>query len=171
MAKNNPTKIIVHHTGGTDRNPLADTSHHTAQDIDRYHRSLGWKGLGYHWYIEKNGKVVQGRQESEEGAHARGYNKKSIGVCLAGNFDLTFPTGTQIASLRKLLREIMDRHNISADQIVPHRIHANKTCYGRRLHDTWARDLVVIPVKHSLFDYSLEELVIHIVRYRLPENA
>ena len=55
---NIPEYIIVHHTGGTDDNPLADTSHHTFEIVDAYHKSLGWDGIGYNWFIEKDGKTV-----------------------------------------------------------------------------------------------------------------
>ncbi len=51
--------LIIHHSGGTDANPLADTSHHTAKDVDAWHKAKGWDGIGYNWYIEKNGKLVK----------------------------------------------------------------------------------------------------------------
>ncbi len=63
---NVPELFIIHHTGGTDANPLADTSHHTAKIVEDYHLSLGWGGIGYHFFIEKNGKLWAGRPELEE---------------------------------------------------------------------------------------------------------
>ena len=139
---NKPNKILVHHTGGSDKNPLADTSHHTAKDVRRWHKSLGWDDIGYHFFIEKKGKVVKGRDVKKNGAHCRGQNTKSIGVCLAGNFDATLPTKAQERSLRKLLEKLCDDHNISKKEIYPHRKFSNKTCYGKKLKDTWARDLL-----------------------------
>lgn len=139
---NIPEYIIVHHTGGTDANPLADTSHHTAKDVDAWHRAKGWNGIGYNWFIEKDGKTVKGRDEKSEGAHTIGYNNKSIGICLAGNFDATMPATAQIESLRILLKQKMVEFKIPKEKIVPHRTFANKTCYGNKLSESWARDLV-----------------------------
>ena len=134
--------IITHHTGGSNANPLLDTSNQTMEQVDAYHKSLGWDGIGYNWFIEKSGLRKKGRDENKMGAHTIGYNDKSIGICLAGNFDLTLPTKEQTETLTKLLKEKMIQYNLSADRIVPHRKFANKTCYGRKLSDTWASDLV-----------------------------
>ena len=141
---NTPNKIIVHHSGGTDKNPLADTSNQTAEIIRQYHKSLGWVDVGYHWLIEKSGKVCKGRDEKSTGAHCLGQNEQSIGICVIGNFDLTIPTEAQIVSLKTLLGDILSRYpSITKDEIYPHRKFANKTCYGNKLSDTWASDLVV----------------------------
>ena len=139
---NKPEFLIIHHTGGSDKFPLLDTSNHTAEMVDAYHKSLGWDGIGYNWYIEKSGSLKKGRDELKTGAHTIGYNDKSIGICLAGNFDATLPTVAQTDTLRKLLIEKMVQYNIPKEKIVPHRKFASKTCYGNKLSDTWAKDLL-----------------------------
>lgn len=141
---NNPVWIVVHHGGGTDANPLLDTSNHTAKDMEAWHLSKGWEGLGYHYVIHKNGEVWKGRPEHYHGAHATDYNENSIGVCLSGNFDATLPTEAQIASLKVLLKDLQARYSIPLENIVPHRKFAKKTCYGKKLSDDWARKLVEI---------------------------
>src|SRR3990167_2886110 len=112
MSLNKPEIIIVHHTGGTDSNPLADTSHHTFEMVDKYHRSLGWESCGYHVFIEKNGKTVYNpsRALDYHGGHTSGYNTKSIGICLAGNFDATLPTTEQTSSLKKVLEDLKTKY-------------------------------------------------------------
>lgn len=145
MRINKPTMWIVHHTGGTESNPLEDTSNHTFEMVNSWHRnnpnvwlgeysSLGY-AIGYHWFIDKTGKTTQGRAYGDEGAHCVGHNIDSLGVCLAGNFDVTLPTKEQEDALRNLL-------NGTNLPILPHRAFANKSCYGRKLGDTWASDLV-----------------------------
>lgn len=166
MAMNKPKYIIVHHTSGTAANPLADTSHHTFDTIKHWHvQGRGWKDIGYHWVIEKDGSVRKGRDESSSGAHAVGYNKKSIGVCLSGNFDLTFPTKEQTDALRTLLKEIVDRWNINTEDIIPHRDVANKTCYGMNLPEDWARHLVESDQEHvcNLHQFTTSELLSELV--------
>ena len=138
---NYPKMILVHHSGGTDKNPLADTSHHTAQIMESWHLAKGWEGLGYHYVIHKDGAVWLGRPEHYHAAHTSGHNTDSIGICLAGNFDATLPTKEQTDSLRTLLKDILNRHP-SIKDVFPHRKFSNKTCYGKRLNDTWASDLI-----------------------------
>lgn len=139
---NFPEMIIVHHSGGTDANPLADTSNHTAEMMEAYHLSKGWEGLAYQYVIHKDGAVWLGRPETYHGAHTVGYNNKSIGICMAGNFDATMPTNAQIASLKALMLDIRARYPIIGDKVYPHRKFAKKTCYGSKLPDDWALQLI-----------------------------
>lgn len=157
---NKPEFIIVHHTGGTDADALADTSNHRFEDVNAWHKqnpnvnlgepsSLGYY-IGYHYFIDKNGKVTQGRADKDEGAHTFGYNARSIGICLAGNFDLTLPTQAQVDALTSLLKQKMDTYKLPIESIMPHRHFAAKTCYGKKLSDTWAQSLVKQkPVQNS----------------------
>lgn len=154
---NKPEFLIVHHTGGTNADPLADTSNHTFEIVKQYHLSLGWEDIGYHFFIDKTGKLTKGRAENYHGAHTLGYNQKSLGICLAGNFDATLPTQEQTNTLKVLLTELRKKYNISLENIVPHRKFANKTCYGSKLPDTWARSLVSIQTpKEKLLILSSE---------------
>lgn len=141
---NTPEFLIVHHTGGTKKNPLLDTSHHTFEIIDEYHKSLGWEGFGYHYFIDKAGALKAGRAENYHGAHTKGYNTRSIGICLAGNFDFSLPTAEQIATLKILLRDLRVKYLIPRENIVPHRRFAEKSCYGNNLPDDWASNLVAL---------------------------
>ncbi len=158
-----PKYIILHHTGGTDADPLADTSNQTFEVVNAWHRqnpnvwlgklsSLGY-AIGYTYFIDKTGKLTQGRSDTEQSAHTQGYNNNpwdvpehaSIGICLAGNFDLTFPSQAQIATLKSLLTSKMIQYSIPIANIVPHRTFANKTCYGRNLPNNWGQTLVSPP--------------------------
>ena len=53
-------------------------------EIDRWHRARGFLEIGYHWVIRRDGTIEVGRQLSDAGAHATGYNHKSIGICMVG---------------------------------------------------------------------------------------
>ena len=161
---NKPEIIIVHHSGGTDANPLADTSNQTANIIKNWHLSLGWADVGYNWLIEKSGKIVKGRDEKSTGAHTVGYNEKSIGVCVIGNFDATLPTQAQIESLKIVLRDILKRYPIiTYDKIYPHRKFAKKTCYGNKLSDKWASDLVK-PVVEEMVSMMVPKSKVDIIK-------
>lgn len=60
---------------------------YTEYDLDRDHRRRGFEGPGYHFYIRKDGKIVNTRELERMGAHAKGYNQHSIGVCYEGGLD------------------------------------------------------------------------------------
>jgi len=168
-----PEYIIVHHSGGTDAQPLADSSNYTVALCDRDHKARGFgrSSLGYHvgytYFIDKAGVVTQTRKDTEEGAHTVGKNRTSIGICLAGNFDAFMPTEAQVTALRDLLKRKMLEHGIPAEKIVPHRTFAVKSCYGRKLADDWARKLVA--EKNPLESYKTVELI-NELRRRIVES-
>ena len=147
--------IFVHHTAVSyNKNPdqwEATNAYH--KQVFNMKSSLGFY-VGYNYEISKAGIVRKAREEGEETAAVKGYNKNSVSICLDGDFDQEIPSTGQKEALTKLLREVMARHNVSASKIVPHRTFANKTCYGKRLSDDWARSLV--EVKEPVM--SIEEM-------------
>ena len=58
-----------------------------ADDIDRWHKERGWSGIGYHHVIRLDGTIEEGRDIHRAGAHVRGYNAHSIGICLIGGLN------------------------------------------------------------------------------------
>lgn len=85
-------------------------------DIDRYHRSLGWKGCGYHYVIPTDGTVEVGRPEAVIGSHCRNHNRHSIGVCYIGGLaadgktPMDTRTPAQKLALKRLLAELHRRY-------------------------------------------------------------
>jgi len=171
--ENKPEWIIVHHTGGTDINPLADTSNHTFDIVNEWHKKLwNFKSkfgyyIGYHYFIDKRGVVYHGRDDLEEGAHCRGMNTRSIGIAMAGNFDRppymsnSYPSKEQIEALKLLLIKLSDKYKIPFRRIVPHRFFAVKTCYGKNLSDWWASNLVVKEVSRRKISILQKMVVIY----------
>lgn len=104
------TLIIVHCTANRAGSALR------MADIDRWHRSMGWKGCGYHYVIPVDGSVEVGRPEYAVGAHCRHHNRHSIGVAYVGGLarDGKTPCDTrteaQKVALRKLLEELLERY-------------------------------------------------------------
>lgn len=145
-----PKKLIVHHTAGSEYQTFEDINHfHRVTKDDygnyKYHygvpTSLGYY-CAYNYVIDYYGNLTKCRQDDERGAHTIGQNDVSIGICLIGNFDNTLPSKAQTQVLITLMRDLMAKYRISPYQIYPHRAFANKSCFGKRLHDTWASDLV-----------------------------
>lgn len=77
-------------------------------DIDRHHRSLGWKGCGYHYVIPTDGTLEEGRPEAEMGAHCRHHNRHSIGICYIGGLSADgTPADTRTEAQRATLRRLL----------------------------------------------------------------
>ena len=76
------TDYIVIHCSATP--PGSDIG---VDEIDRWHRERGWNGIGYHAVIRRDGQIEFGRHFDEVGAHVRGQNFRSVGVCLVGGVD------------------------------------------------------------------------------------
>lgn len=157
---NKPNKIIIHNTGGTDANILADTSHHGFELVKSFHKSKGWDTIGYHFFIEKDGDIYQGRPIEMHGSHCIGENKTSIGICMAGNFDATKPTEAQISSLKWLVADLSTK--LSIKEIYGHRQFANKTCPGKNVTDDFIQSLIM--KEKTLKDFSNQELIAELTR-------
>lgn len=87
----------------------------SVEEIDRWHKARGWKGIGYHYVIYLDGSIHRGREDSEIGAHCSGYNRDSIGVCYIGgqNKDgkhVDTRTDRQKESLLKLLKILRQKY-------------------------------------------------------------
>ena len=83
-------------------------------DIDRYHRSIGWIGCGYHYVIPTDGTIEHGRPEEMTGAHCKYHNSHSIGVCYVGGLaaDGKTPKDTRTEAQKRALRVLLeDLHN------------------------------------------------------------
>lgn len=53
-------------------------------EIRRWHKARGWRDIGYHFVIDRDGTVAEGRGVSVTGAHVKGRNRNTIGICLLG---------------------------------------------------------------------------------------
>ena len=73
--------IVVHCTASRV------TSNLTPESLRQMHLNNGWQDCGYHYYIRKSGDIIPMRDISIAGAHAKGYNTNSLGVCYEGGLD------------------------------------------------------------------------------------
>lgn len=112
----------------------------TAADINKMHIARGFKKIGYHYVVRLDGTVEMGRKENEIGAHAKGYNANSIGVCYVGGLasDGKTPKDTrtpaQKSALKKLLHTLKQRYPDA--RIVGHRDLSPDTNHNRKV-DKW----------------------------------
>lgn len=94
--------IILHHAAAKVCSPY---------QVDSWHKANGWTGIGYHYFIRKDGTIYRGRPEWAIGAHTEGKNNESIGVCVEGNYDVEYVMPqSQKESIVFLLGELRKRY-------------------------------------------------------------
>ena len=114
-----PQYIIIHHSWTEDGISLDTPA------IKRYHtKTLGWSDIGYHYLLEKyfgEWQILKGRMDTDIGAHTKGFNDKSIGICLVGNFDSHPPDNAALTLLARLVRSLQEIHDIPIKNVIGHR--------------------------------------------------
>lgn len=107
-----------------------------ADTIRQWHtKDRGWKDIGYHFVIRRDGAIESGRDLDgdgdvldEIGAHAMGFNQASLGICLVGGKpDFNF-TAAQMKSLESLVHVLTQA--IPGVKVIGHRDVSNKACPG-----------------------------------------
>lgn len=73
--------IVIHCSATREDRPF------TEQDLETAHRLRGFDGIGYHFYVRRNGDIKSTRLVERVGAHVRGHNANSIGICYEGGLD------------------------------------------------------------------------------------
>jgi N-acetylmuramoyl-L-alanine amidase len=106
-------KLVVHHSAS----PRATT---TRDIIEGWHLQRGFRSIGYHKVIEGDGAIKDGRSEEQMGAHTRGANANSLGICVVGNFEHEEPTQEQISSLISVLDTWCKKHKLTGRDIYGH---------------------------------------------------
>ncbi len=102
----------------------------TAAQVDQWHKSNGWSGIGYHYFVRKDGSIYEGRPLNSMGAHVSGMNNCSIGICAEGNYDIE--TSMPDAQYDAILSLISYLHDIYPDaKVVGHKDIGSSDCPGK----------------------------------------
>lgn len=140
--------IIAHHSqaDGLQRVEEITAFHTRAKDATRIEGGKvvpwpgnGWTANGYHKIVDALGRVYDGRALDLEGAHCLGWNDRSVGVCLLGNFDLHDPPPAQLAAAFEVFADLITIY--PGAKLIGHRQAmilarldpGNRTCPGVRL--------------------------------------
>lgn len=107
------THIVIHHS--------ASPRYVATETIRKWHEALGWSDIGYHIVIEERGSVVLGRSFNLPGAHVKGHNSNTIGICVTGNNTIRDQkwNESQIESLKSTI-EMLQLHYPKA-KVLGHR--------------------------------------------------
>lgn len=132
---NGVNRITVHHEGWT---PVTFTDYQrTAQRIehDRHIHvdDRGWGDIGYHYIIDRAGRLWEGRNLHYQGAHVSNHNEHNIGVMCLGNFDRQRPSQAQLRALVEALQTLRRHYNVPVSRIHTHQELNPTRCPGTHL--------------------------------------
>ena len=114
-------KLVLHH---------AAASKCSVDDVHRWHKNNGWSGIGYHFFVRKDGSIWEGRPLKYVGAHAYGNNSDSIGVCFEGNFENEKMPDVQKEAGKELVSYILKEYP-TITSVVRHKDLAATACPGK----------------------------------------
>ena len=128
-----PTEIILHASATRPEWLKSRPLSRKIAEITSWHRARKFRTIGYHWIIDRSGEVLPGRPETEQGAHVKGHNRNTLGICLIGGFGGAATdkfndhfTAAQRIALTDLIADIQTRHKIT--KLSGHNEYANKGC-------------------------------------------
>ena len=111
-------------------------------EIRKWHLNRGWDDVGYHFVIRRDGTIETGRSMNKPGAHAKGHNLNSIGVCLVGGMSEDSQqsecnyTKAQWRALEELCDAMIEVHSIGS--IIGHNQVSQKPCPCFNVAEWWA---------------------------------
>lgn len=131
-----PVREVILHTSATGPEWWhGKTVLQMRDEIDRWHKDRGWKGIGYHYVVAPDGSVARGRALTEIGAHVKERNRGTIGICMIPVKEVTgitafqdYYTKAQKSAVLGLIEDLADKTTIT--QVTGHNIYANKLCPG-----------------------------------------
>lgn len=118
--------LVLHHSASGRDSTTRDM-------IYNWHIRQRYSDIGYHYVITGDGKLHVGRAAEKVGAHALGYNSKSLGICLTGNFEIEEPSEAQIKTLIQLLATLCKRHKLDTTDIKGHYQLNQTACPGKNV--------------------------------------
>ena len=127
------TSVIFHHSASKDV-PI--------EEIAQWHKARRFKEIGYHFVIHRDGRLEVGRDVNKIGAHAKGRNWYSIGVCLLGHMDFVFPTAAQVMTAKtiyiKLCKDYKKKLTVSFHHANCPGKHLNRELFKKMLEESYA---------------------------------
>lgn len=101
---NNPKTLVFHHI---------EASKMSVNSIHDYHIDKGWSGIGYHYFVDKEGNIFKGRPENAVGAHCPPKNFSSISIAVEGTYMTETMPDKQKKAVVKLSKDILKRCDIN----------------------------------------------------------
>ena len=127
-------RITVHHTGMMEpRSHSYGAAAEVIHKIQKAHQRKGWADIGYHFIIDRSGRIWEGRELKYQGAHAGGKaNRGNIGIVLMGDFTQQRVTSAQAKSLKNFLSHLCKKYRLPPKRVYTHGeiVNAKTECPG-----------------------------------------
>jgi hypothetical protein len=105
-----------------------------AGEVSPGHRKPSWPDIPYHYYVDAEGQIAEGRETNFAGDTNTGYNTSGfLQIVVEGDFEKEVPSKEQISALRTLLTWILHSRGLTVESISVHKDHAATDCPGRNL--------------------------------------
>ena len=134
---NGISRITVHHEGAAGSPVYFSDMASTAQRLEMIRNAhlerMSAADIGYHYVIDRAGRLWEGRDLKYQGAHVKDRNEHNIGVMVLGNFDIQSPADAQLDTLRDTVRALRRRHQVSTSAIYTHQELGPTECPGKAL--------------------------------------
>jgi hypothetical protein len=133
---NGVNRITVHHDG---MDPIAlRTKWDAASRLEQIRRAHinhdpPWADIGYHYIVDPQGRVWEGRPVQYQGAHVKDNNEHNLGIMVLGNFDEQRPTSEALSTLDALIADRMRAYRIPLSRVLTHQEINPTRCPGRSL--------------------------------------
>jgi len=134
-------RLTIHHEGSPKPVTFTDLRSTRArlEAIRRYHTGKrGWGDIGYHYMIDRSGRVWEGRPVMYQGAHVRKHNENNIGIMVLGNFEKQAPSDAQLAAVQTTVASLRRQYRVDMKNVRSHREWVATTCPGRYLQPRFA---------------------------------
>jgi hypothetical protein len=100
--------VVIHHSA------IALATNETMRSIQDLHMDVnGWADIGYHFAIDKNGVIYEGRDIHARGSSVAGHNTGVIGVVVMGNFEQDYPLDAELTTLQLLVNWLARTYSLT----------------------------------------------------------
>ena len=162
--------IVLHHI---------DAKNATVEQVHSWHINRGWSGIGYNFYVRKDGTVYEGRPIDAVGAHTVNYNSVSVGISFEGNFmvetmpDAQYKAGLELISYLKTIYPtaiIKGHKELQATSCPGANFPLNKFKRMEEKKMTFEEAKAIVKEKYGFSDETMQFLSCYIYREALMER-
>lgn len=141
---NNPKSIVLHHIEASRPGSTIPVT-----DVHQWHLNNGWTGIGYHFYITKDGRIYRGRPENAIGAHAAGKNVNTLGIAVEGKYQSESMPQAQRDSIIKVGEYLRRKYKIAT--VLGHKEVNSTSCPGKNYPlDSIRNEILKAPIEDTI---------------------
>lgn len=129
------SKITIHHEGWkvVDFSDQSTTQDRIETIRSVHVRDRGWGDIGYHFIVDRAGRLWEGRPIQYQGAHVSQNNEQNVGILVLGNFEKQSPTNAQLHTLFDTAAKLKNTYRVQKAMVRSHQEIKATSCPGKNL--------------------------------------